>query len=302
MKTDHLRSLFASLKFLAPSALLLVAGCGTLSPGSSKNARLWEALTFHASFDGGVDANFAKGDPKLYTATSMSHPRVGTPGLPANGPVTIAKGEGRFGDALRFHRKVPDMIFFKAKDNVAYSQGEWHGTVSLWLRVDTETGLAPGFADPVQITSKDWNDASFFVDFSKDDQPRHFRLGAFPDRSVWDPKKLNWDDVPPSERPMVTVTKPPFGADHWTHVVFTFDHFNTGRKDGVAKLYIDGQLQGALTGRESTFTWKIEESLIMLGLSYVGLLDEVAIFNRALSDAEVGELFHLDQGVSGLLK
>jgi hypothetical protein len=302
MKTDKPGWLTTAIKTIAPAALLLAAGCGTVSPGGSKTAALRDALTFHAPFDGGVDARFAKGDAKLYNAKSMSHPRVGTPGLPANGPVTIAQGEGRFGDALRFHRKVPDMVFFKTKDNLPYAQGEWHGTVSHWLRVDTETGLAPGFADPVQITSRDWNDASFFVDFSKDDQPRHFRLGAFADRSVWDPKKRNWDDVPPAERPMVTVTKPPFRADRWTHVVFTFDHFNTGRKDGVAKLYLDGQLQGSLTGPEATFTWKIEDSLIMLGLSYVGLLDELAIFNRALSDAEVGQLYRLENGVAGLLK
>ena len=73
---------------------------------------------------------------------------------------------------------------------------DWSGTVSFWLRLDPDKDLEPGYADPIQITDKKWDDASFFVDFTKDDKPRHFRLGIYSDLKVWNPKGLNFDTMP----------------------------------------------------------------------------------------------------------
>jgi hypothetical protein len=182
-----------------------------------------------------------------------------------------------------------------------YLTNNWNGAVSLWLKLDPDEDLEPGYCDPIQITPRDWNDGAFFVDFSKDERPRHFRLDAFADRAVWDPLKRNWDAVPATERPMVTVTKPPFRRDRWTHVLFSFSNFNTGRNDGLAKLYLDGQWQGALAGHTQTFTWEPPKTLVMLGLSYIGLYDELAIFNRALTDQEVQAVYRLTGGVRSLL-
>ncbi|MBI3414177.1 MAG: LamG domain-containing protein [Verrucomicrobia bacterium] len=264
------------------------------------NVRLRDALTFHASFDGQADADFAAGDRRIFTAPNMNHPRTGAPGLPASGVVSLARGQGKFGDALRFHKKVPDVVFFQTEKNFPYRTNNWTGTVSFWIKLNPEEDLEPGYCDPLQITPRDWNDAAFFVDFSKDERPRHFRLGAFADRAVWDPNKRDYDRVPLPERPMVTVTKPPFSRERWTHVAFTFANFNTGRKDGVARLYLDGQLQGTLAGREQTFTWEPAKAIMMLGVSYVGLFDDLAVFNRALTEAEIGALQRLPAGVHSL--
>jgi hypothetical protein len=38
----------------------------------------------------------------------------------------------------------------------------------------------------------------------------------------------------------------------------------------------------------------------MLGLGYIGLFDELSMFNRALTAAEVEALYKLDHGVGGL--
>ena len=46
------------------------------------------------------------------------------------------------------------------------------------LKLDPETDLEPGFCDPLQITDKAYNDSAVWVDFPKDDIPRHFRLVA----------------------------------------------------------------------------------------------------------------------------
>jgi hypothetical protein len=215
--------------------------------------------------------------------------------------VSIARNEGRFGDALRFHKKVPKMVFYRGEKNMPYSPTNWSGTVSLWLRLNPDEDLEPSYCDPIQITQREWNDAAFFVEFGKDEKPRHFRLGAYADFKVWNPQNRDWNSIPFEEKPLVGVTHPPFRREDWTHVAFTFTNFNTGRKEGVAKLYLNSRFQGELIGREQTFTWEPERVAIMLGLSYIGLFDELAIFNRALSEQEVEQLYKLETGVRSLL-
>lgn len=261
---------------------------------------LRQALTFHASFDQGMDADYGSGDRRLFHAPSLKLPRVGAPGLPAHGAVSIAKGEGKTGDALRFHRNMPEVVFFQVEKNLAYAKSNWSGTVSFWLRLDPDTDLAPGYCDPLQITPREWNDGALWVDFSKDERPRHFRLGAFADRAVWDPQRRNYDTLPANERPLVTVTRPPFSRDRWTHVAFTFVNFNTGSKDGAATLYLDGRAQGSVSAWKQTLTWEPAQTIAMIGIGYTGLFDELAFFNRALTAVEVGQLFTLPGGVTAL--
>ncbi len=275
--------------------LLPLPGCAPITHAG--RASLARALTFHASFDRGVNADFSKGDGRVYTASSMRERGAGRPGLSGEEIVSLAPGEGRFGGALRFHRKVPKVVFFKGARNVDYRTRDWSGTVSLWLKLDPDEDLEPGYCDPIQITPRQWNDAAFFVDFSRDERPRHFRLGAFADRAVWDPEQRELDSIPDNERPLVTHTHPPFSRDRWTHVAFTWERFNTSRADGVARLYLNGQLHGALTNRTQTFTWDPQATLILFGLNYIGLYDELAIFNRALTADEVRQLYARENGL-----
>ena len=44
----------------------------------------------------------------------------------------------------------------------------------------------------------------------------------------------------------------------------------------------------------------MNERVVVIGLGYVGLFDELAIFNRALSADEVRELYELPAGLRGL--
>ncbi len=279
-------------------ALCCMVATESLQAGDATSLR--QALTFHASFDHGPDADFGQGDRRIFSAPSLKQPRIGTPGLPTNGVVSIAKGEGKVGDALRFHRKAPETVFFQVDKNLTYAKSNWNGAVSFWLRLDPDADLEPGYCDPLQITPRDWNDGAFWVDFSKDERPRHFRLGAFPDRAVWDPNLRDYDKVPEAERPMVTVTKPPFTRQRWTHVVFTFANFNTGKKEGAATLYLDGKSQGSVSAKEQTFSWEPAKTIAMLGIGYTGLIDELAFFNSALTAIEVEQLFALPGGVSKL--
>ncbi len=283
-------------------ALCLGSGFFPSAAWAASDAELRKALTFFAGFDGGVNAGFARGDALLYTAKDMKAPRIGTPGLPSDGSVSIAKGEGVHGDALRFNRKSSAIVFYKAPKNLDYRASGWNGTVSLWLKLSPDEDLEPGYCDPLQITPRDWNDAAFWVDFSKDEKPRHFRLGAFADTKSWNPQGKKFEEMSEAEKPMITVTHPPFRRDRWTHVAFTFENLNTGKADAVSRLFLDGKLIGELKGKSQTFTWDLEKTLIMFGIYYTGLYDELAVFDRALSGAEVETVRQLHKGIGGLIK
>jgi hypothetical protein len=276
-------------------ALLWLTCCSVVT--AAEPQKLTEALTFHAGFEGSGNADFARGDKYVYTSPTVEN-RQPKAGLHADG-VELTQA-GKFGGALRFRKKVPEAVMFQAADNMPYRKENWNGTVSLWLSLDPDQDLEPGYADPIQITERGWNDGAFFVDFTKDDTPRHFRLGAFADRKVWDPTERDWETVAVAERPMAEIAEKVFGRGRWTHVAFTFENFNSGNDNGVATLYIDGQPRGSVTGRKQTFTWDPAKSAIMLGLSYVGLIDDLAIFDRALTADEIQSLHELPQGVRSL--
>lgn len=289
--------LAATLGFL--SALAWTTGCCT-TPASRPRAELGKALTFHASFDESVDADFAKGDRRLQVAPKWGQPRVVQPGLPPGNTVHLAPGAGRFGGALRFERKIDELVAYRAARNVDYTAGPWSGTVSFWLRVSPDADLAPGYCDTIQITPRDWNDAAIFTEFTQEVTPRNFRLGAYADIKVWNPDNRDWNKIPLAEKPLISVQNPPFSRDRWTHVVFTWDNYNTGQANGSTRLYLDGRLQGEMSPRVQTFTWDPEKCLIMLGFAYTGWMDDLAIFNRALSPAEITLLQGLPEGVRQL--
>ena len=268
----------------------------------SQDGALRQAIVFHASFDGAPDAQRAAGDPKLYWAPSMKQRGEAKPGLPVSGEVALAKGEGRFGDAVRFTARKSPIVFFRGAANMPYAASNWNGTVSFWLNVDPEGKLEPGFCDPIQITDSAWNDAAFFVEFEKRPESIPFRLGAYADTSVWNPENRKFEEIPAGDRPLVTVDKHPFRAGRWTHVVFTFERFNTGKADGIARLYLDGRPQGELKGRRQTFTWDPEAAVVALGLGYIGLFDELTIFNRILRDDEIQSIHVMERGISSLIR
>jgi hypothetical protein len=264
-------------------------------------ADLMKSLTLHASFDKSPDADFAVGDRRLFNAPNMNQPRTGSPGLPASGVVAQVPG-GKFGSALKFVKKSPEMVFFYAEKNVEYAADKFQGTVSLWLNLAPDEDLEPGYTDPIQITPRAWNDAAFFVEFTKDEKPREFRLGAYADFKIWNPNNRDWNQIPFEEKPLVKVVNPPFKRGQWTHIVFTFANYNSGKADGQTHLYLNGEPRGQLSARNQLFTWDITKTRVMLGLSYVGLYDELSIFKRPLSAAEVKELYQLPNGMTALIK
>ncbi len=263
----------------------------------SQTGSLGEALTFHASFDKGPDADFALGDARLYTAPSYDESGDAKPGI--RGPdVDFVSEQGRFGAALRFNKKNTHAVFYRAEDHVAYSSDDWSGTISFWLSLDPAEDLEPGFCDPIQITDSAYNDAAVWVDFTRDN-PRQFRLGVFGDLTAWNPENISGADNPAFTNRVVVVKEPPFERGQWTHVVITYSGLNSD-SGGSAKLYLNGQLQGTARDIGEPFTWNLSRAQIRIGVNYVGMYDELALFNRPLNDDEVLTLYRLEGGVTSI--
>ncbi len=171
------------------------------------------------------------------------------------------------------------------------------GTVSLWMKLDPAKDLPPGFVDPIQITDKKWNDASFFLDFTKEN-PRQFRLGAYSNYKHWNPKGLKYDDIPDEKRPLAAIKDLPFSREKWTHVAFTWQRFNT-RAIGKATLWINGKRTKEVNWPQQ-YNWDPQKVGIMLGIFYVGHMDDLSVFDRALTEREMKTLFELPKGVASL--
>jgi hypothetical protein len=57
---------------------------------------------------------------------------------------------------------------------------------------------------------------------------------------------------------------------------------------------------GAIENWDLTFGWDPASVMLVLGASYVGKMDDLSVFNRALTDAEVKALHALPGGVADL--
>lgn len=267
--------------------------------GSAEQTYLKEALSFYASFDQGTDATLASGDKRMYSVPNRKQRDSARVGMHKDG-VSIAVGKGRFGNALSYTEDSKGYLYYKSEGNMAYSTQDWEGAISFWLSLDPAVDLQPGYCDPIQITDSGYNDAGFWVDFTKEN-PRDFRLGVIGDRASWNPQPEGPDNENPAFISQLGVVKdPPFKRGTWTHIVINFIGLNT--TDGKAALYINGEMKALRTGIQDPFTWELNKSNIYLGLGYIGLMDEVSIYNKHLSKEQIKVLYKLEKGVQGLLE
>lgn len=258
--------------------------------------RLKEALTFYASFDTGVNADFSAGDPQMYTVADRNALDSAKVGL-HKPDISRQEGKGKYGYGLQFTEKSKGYIYYRSKGNIAYSKENWNGAISFWLSLDPATDLEPGFCDPIQITDVRYNDASIWVDFTENN-PRDFRLGVIGDRNIWNPEGLEDEDALFLPQ-LIPVSEPPFAKGAWTHVLINFSGLNTEK--GEASLYINGELKGTRSDISDPFTWELDRSNIFLGLSYIGFIDDLSLYNRALNEDEIEALYSATNGVQDFL-
>jgi hypothetical protein len=256
---------------------------------------LASALTLHASFDNALDADFSRGDKTCYVQQGKELAQAAP-----TAEVALAPEKGRFGGALHFTKKNNFRPAFKDAGVLGYNDKNWSASVSVWLRLTPDEDLEPGYCDPVQIVGDDSRKGFIFLEWSKDETPRYFRYAIRPLFHIWNPTNVQWDQLPFDKRPMVQVERAPFSRDTWTHAVFTLENVNDKSKPQSGRLYLNGKLQGAIENWELTFGWDPARVQLVLGASYVGHLDDLAVFNRALTDLEVQQLYGLKQGAREL--
>lgn len=261
-------------------------------------ASLGQALTFFSGFEDGMDAAHARGDRRIYSAASYKDLDQRSPGYWGSA-IEIAYDAGRVGNALKFNEKNTQALFYSAVDNVPFSSDSWSGTVSFWLSLDPATDLEPGFCDPIQVTDSAYNDSAIWVDFTREN-PRQFRLGVFGELTAWNPDNASPDENPAFNDRLVVVSQPPFAKGNWTHVAIAYDQLGTPQ--GSATLYVDGVAQGSSSGISEAFEWSPNTGEIRLGVNYVGLFDELAVFDRALTTAEVEQVFNLKGSLRDILE
>lgn len=267
-----------------------------LPPFVQADEALAKALVFHASFDESYDADFSKGDPVAYVKSAE-----GIVPVPEEvEDVLIAPEAGKFGGALWFPAKGATRPSFKGEGVLGYNAKDWSATVSLWLSVTPDEDLEPGYCDPIQIIGDDTKKGFIFLEWSKDHTPRYFRYAIRPRIELWDPEGLGWEVVPEEKRPMVQLKSAPFSRDLWTQAVFTLERINAGTGTAAGSLYLDGKLQGRIENFDLTFGWDPASVMLVLGASYVGYLDDLAVFNRVLTADEVARLHGLEGGVASL--
>ena len=264
--------------FLLPSIAVDAADVDT--------ERLRKAVTFYASFDEQVRADFGKGTRT--PSTRQDHPSdkgkyVVTKGINAK-VFKMAPKQGVVGGALECRDVIPrrGRIFFPAKGNIAYRKTGWSGTVSFWLNTDADTLLKTAYCDPVQITQKRAHDGAIWVDFP-DNKPRDMRMGIFKGLAEGE-KPLKESDP---QAAIVRLKKVSLRQGTWHHVVIAWKNFDTGKANAESRFYVDGKLIGEVTGRKIAMNWELEKTGIYFVVSYIGLFDEFALFNRALSAEEI---------------
>jgi hypothetical protein len=278
---------------LAPLLLLLFTL--VLPALAEERAGLGKALTLHASFDKGLNADFSRGDSTMFVVKAKELVAAA-----ANDEMKLAPGEGRFGGALFFPKKGATRPQFKGERVLGYNDKSWNASVSVWLRLDPDKDLEPGYCDPVQIVGDDSKKGFIFLEWSKDETPRFFRYAIRPLFQIWNPTNVQWDQIPFDKRPMVQVERAPFSREKWTHAVFTLENINDKAAKPIGRLYLNGELKGAIDNWDLTFGWDPTKVMLVLGAAYVGRMDDLAVFNRGLTAAEVKQLHELKNGVRDL--
>jgi concanavalin A-like lectin/glucanase superfamily protein len=251
---------------------------------------LRQAVTFYASFDEAVKADFGGGDLALSTRSNHKTEKgafVVEKGFPEKA-FRIAAGKGIAGGALEAVDVLPDngRIFFPARGNIAFKKGGWGGALSMWINHDPDTQLKTRFCDPVQITQKGAGNGGLWFDFNDAKPNRNLRMGTFP---AVPEGKPTLKESREAFSPMVWVDKPNLKTGEWHHVVLVWRNFDTGKNDGGAALYIDAKLQGEIKDKDYPLSmdWDLDKVGIYLAVNYIGLIDEFALFNRALTEPEI---------------
>lgn len=281
------------------SGILLATAFSVQATTFADSTALREALTLHASFDETLSADFAKGAADLRHFTTRAQRKAGGEPAKPGKHLEIQPEAGQIGGAMYRGAGHEGRLFYPAAKNLTLDQPILSGTVSVWLRTNPDEDIPRAFCDPIMFISDNHRDGFMFLEWSKDHTPRKFRYAILPEYARWNEEDRDWESFPDDQRPMVQLGDRPFDRERWVHVAFTYDQINAGRA-GRGALFIDGQPVGEISGWDLTFAWNPEAVIIAVAWNYVGWMDDLAIFDRALTAEEIARLHALPGGVGSL--
>lgn len=275
--------------------LILVCVCSVFPVEAPADESLRDAVTFYASFDEDIAGDIGGGVLDVSTRSDDPDRRgqyIIKPGYPEKA-FRIVLGGGKLGGALEALAVLPNRgrLFFPAKGNIAFRSTAWDRTVSFWLRTNPDTMLQSRFCDPIQITQKRAHDGALWIDFP-DTKPRDLRLGAFTALTQGEAALKESDPL----APLIHVKKIGFQEHDWHHLVMSWRNVDSGKADSRITLWIDGRRVGELRDRNVAMKWDVEKTGIYFAVGLIGWMDELAVFRRTLTDAEITAL-HSDPGL-----
>ncbi|MDA0203965.1 MAG: hypothetical protein O3A53_01170 [Acidobacteria bacterium] len=227
----------------------LLLACGRPQSPQEAIDQLAPSMTFYASYEDGMDAAQARDDRRIYSAPSYE-------ALGERGPwywgqdVQLAYDSGISGHALNFTGGLTQALFYTGEANAPWADA---GALSVWLH--------PGefFGAPLAVVGVDPLAPAVAIDLLSD--PLQLAVRAIHGEG---------SAVPP--------------AGDWLHVVISVSDAASG---GKVTVYVNGQESTTFDVTDPDHSWDAARSTIRLGVDYVGLIDELAIFDRALTPAEV---------------
>jgi concanavalin A-like lectin/glucanase superfamily protein len=228
-------------------------------------------LTFYASFNKGIDAEYAKGKNKaLFAHTTLT--------------------DGHYEKGLRV--SPGGYLRYPATDNLRINLSS--GTISIWVKMDKDTEDI--YIDPSAKTKK-WLNHLFNIEGLGNGDRFHVSIGEnilfFQTADSSNPQKtysccmsywkLNWE------------------KGEWHQIVITWE--KNGKNSYFAGFYIDGKRNNRPNEKCNMIfpsdnplwlnigCYKIDSKLKTTTGNFMGVIDELRIYNRQLTAKEIKEMF-----------
>lgn len=268
------------LKQVSPFLLLILFGAACGGPEEAIEKSLRQHVLFFSNFEKGVDAFDSAGNPLANFDTAKTN-HAATGGNP-DGYLQFNTGSGA--------------LSYSAKDNFPYQANQaWSGSIAFWLNTNT-SAFETDYPEPFHIGKLmagdfPWDDAVIFIDFKKSENA--LRFGCYPNKTQEITDQMVADRV---------ISVPAnWKSGEWHHVAITWTNFNSGKSDATWALYIDGDKKGQKGPISQQVTWDMSKQVVRFNhYKFPGVIDEIGIFSKALTDDEVKYLTNPKQPLNKL--
>jgi len=197
-------------------------------------------------------------------------------------------GQGRYGEALAFPGEDA-WIEYPAAGNFPLYRGSSEGSILLWLRPERSALDATGSMELLEV---------------HDDRPLDgaFRLSLLTGTEPF----LVFSIYPSLPGPALDATPciaaapiPHWASDEWHQIAIAWEGLNRQDSKLSLSIFLDACLEAEKEFPSPAIQWQGQEQTILIGRGFQGLLDELALFDRALRAREIRTIFDHPEGVSG---